>query len=374
MVTFDLQPLLFVLIVLLALVAGGAIWLDRRLHRGQVRDRSDWPVPALDEAPFGVLSLDEAGELACANPAARRLLGLDASATALPEAEWADRLLSDVEAIRSDGAATGRYRIVPAPPDRLVRWWAMGGGELVFLFDATEQQRADQAARQLLNDLSHELRTPLATILTHVEVLGLANLPDATRAESLRLLKDETQRTVRLVNAMLELGRLETSGEPALRPVDALAVAEAALHQSMPNAEARSIHLSLEADTPLPAVLAEADQLMRVFLNLLDNAIKFSRAGDQVVVLLVREAPGVRCAVRDNGPGIAGQHLPFVTRRFYRAAPPEQAGSGLGLAMVEEILRRHGCALHITSSTAEGSSGTLLSFVLPAARAEEALQ
>jgi two-component system phosphate regulon sensor histidine kinase PhoR len=301
-------------------------------------------------------------------------LGLDASATALPEAEWADRLLSDVEAIRSDGAATGRYRIVPAPPDRLVRWWAMGGGELVFLFDATEQQRADQAARQLLNDLSHELRTPLATILTHVEVLGLANLPDATRAESLRLLKEETQRTVRLANAMLELGRLEISGEPALRPVDALAVAEAALHQSMPNAEACSIHLSLEADTPVPAVLAEADQLMRVFLNLLDNAIKFSRAGDRVVVSLAHEAPGVRCTVRDNGPGIAGQHLPFVTRRFYRAASPEQAGSGLGLAMVEEILRRHGSVLHLESNTETGLSGTCLSFVLPVARAEEAPQ
>jgi two-component system phosphate regulon sensor histidine kinase PhoR len=328
----------------------------------------------LDEAPFGVLSLAEAGELAFANPAARRLLGLDASAKTLPEAEWADRLLSDVEAIRSDGAATGRYRVVPAPPDRLVRWWAMGGGETVFLFDATEQQRADQAARQLLNDLSHELRTPLATILTHVEVLGLSNLPGATRAESLRLLKEETQRTVRLVNAMLELGRLETSGEPRLRPVDVLAVAEAALHQSMPQAEAHEVYLSLEADTPLPTILAEADQLMRVFLNLLDNAIKFSQAGDRVVVSLVHEAPGVRCTVRDNGPGIAAQHLPFITRRFYRAAPPALAGSGLGLAMVDEILRRHGCALQITSATQEGASGTSLSFVLPAARAEEARQ
>jgi len=77
--------------------------------------------------------------------------------------------------------------------------------------------------------VSHELRTPLATILTHAEVRGLAGLPDATRQESLHLLKEETQRAVRLVNALLEMGRLETGGELAQRPVDLLALAEAAV-------------------------------------------------------------------------------------------------------------------------------------------------
>lgn len=372
MYTFDLQQLVFALIVLLALVAVGAIWLDRRLRRsGQASDDLNLSLPALNEASFGVLSLAKTGELAFANPAARRLLGLKAATGALPEAEWADRLLADLDAARHDGATGGRYRIVLLSPDRFVRWWAMAGGELVFLFDATEQQRADQAARRLLNDLSHELRTPLATILTHAEVQSLPNLPDATRAESLRLLKEETQRAVRLVNAMLELGRLETSGEPALRPVDLLAVAEAAVQQIMPQAESHSIHLSMEADTPLPAVAAEADSLLRVFLNLLDNAVKFSRSGDRLIISLRRDPQGVRCSVCDTGPGIPAQHVPYVTRRFYRAAPPEQAGSGLGLAMVEEILRRHGSALQIESRTEGQATGTCMSFVLSAAPAED---
>lgn len=371
MLTLDLQPLLFGLLVLLALVAGGTVWLDRRLrYRGRSAKAAGLSLPDLDEAPFGVLALTEAGELRFANPAARRLLGLDAAAKTLPEAEWADRLLDDVDSIRANGGAAGRYRITPAAPERFVRWWAMAGGELVFLFDATEQQRTDQAGRRLLNDLSHELRTPLATILTHAEVLSLPNLPDVTRAESQRLLKEETQRAVRLVNAMLELGRLETSAELALRPVDLLAVAEAALQQTMPQAEARAIHLSMEADTPLPAVLAEADQMLRVFLNLLDNAVKFSRPGDRVILALRRDPLGVRCEVRDTGPGIPAQHLPFVTRRFYRAAAPEHAGSGLGLAMVEEILRRHGSALQIASRAEGEATGTSVSFVLPAAPAE----
>ncbi len=129
------------MIALLALVAGGAIWLDRRRH-SQVRARPDLSLPALNEAPFGVLGLAKTGELAFANPVARRLLGLDIATGALPEADWADRLQADSDAARHDGAAAGRYRIVPLPPDRFVRWWAMAGGELVFLFDATEQQRA----------------------------------------------------------------------------------------------------------------------------------------------------------------------------------------------------------------------------------------
>ncbi len=330
MVTFDLQPVLFALIALLALVAGGAIWLDRRRRHGQVRVGSDLSISALNDAPFGVLQLSHTDKLRFANPAARRLLGLEAATGALPEAEWADRVLADADAARHDGAAAGRYRIAPLPPDRFVRWWAMAGGELVFLFDATEQQRADQAARRLLNDLSHELRTPLATILTHAEVQSLPNLPDATRAESLRLLKEETQRAVRLVNAMLELGRLETSGELAQRPVDLLAVAEAAVQQIMPQAEARVIHLSMEADTPLPTVAGEADLLLRVFLNLLDNAVKFSRSGDRVILALRRDPQGVRSSVCDTGPGIPAQHLPYVTRRFYRACAAGTGGQRVG--------------------------------------------
>ena len=287
------------------------------------------------------------------------------------EAEWADRLLADTDAARHDGAAAGRYRIVPLPPDRFVRWWAMAGGELVFLFDATEQQRADQAARRLLNDLSHELRTPLATILTHAEVQSLPNLPDATRAELLRLLKEETQRAVRLVNAMLELGRLETSGELAQRPVDLLAVAEAAVQQIMPQAESHAIHLSMEADTPLPAVAGEADSLLRVFLNLLDNAVKFSRSGDRVIISLRRDPHGVRCSVCDTGPGIPAQHVPYVTRRFYRAAPPDRRAAAWGWRWSRRSCAGTAARCRSKAARRDEATGTCMSFVLPAAPAED---
>jgi two-component system phosphate regulon sensor histidine kinase PhoR len=362
MISLDLQLLLFVLFALLALIAGGAVWLERALSRrrsGRVLGQ------ALEDAPFGVLHLNPVGEAQHANAAAQRLLDLPTSSGPLPAEEWADHLLADAE------AAGSRYRLVALPRDRWLRAWISEGSELAFLFDATEQQQAVQASSRLLNDLGHELRTPLATILTHAEVQGLANLPDATRAESLLLLKEETQRAIRLVNAMLDLGRLETSSELVLRPVDLLVLAEAAVQQTSAQAAAKEIHLSLRADTPLPPVPGDADALLRVLLNLLDNAIKYSRPGDQVTLSLQREAAGVRCAVSDTGPGIPAQHLPHVTQRFYRAAPLEQAGSGLGLALVEEALRRHGSALQIESPDPGSAAGVRAHFLLTAARQPE---
>ncbi|MER2599747.1 MAG: ATP-binding protein [Caldilineales bacterium] len=368
MFTIDLQLLLFLLIALLALVAGGAVGLERWLRgRGRRQDEPGPALAALDQAPFGVLALSSGGDVQWANPAAQRLLDLAEPSGALPEEVWADRLLADVE------TTGGRYRLIPLPPDRWLRAWTSAGGQWIFIFDASDQQRAGQAAQRLLNDLGHELRTPLATILTHAEVQGLAGLPDATRQESLHLLKEETQRAVRLVNALLELGRLETGGELAQRPVDLLTLAEAAVQQTLPQAEARAIQISLEADTPLPHVLGDADQLLRVWLNLLNNAVKYCRPDDRVTVSLRREEAGVRGAVSDNGPGIARKHLPYLTQRFYRAAPLEQAGSGLGLALVEEILRQHGSTMQIESQTEGDATGTRLHFLLPTvAQPEEA--
>ncbi len=350
MLTLDLQLVIFLLFALLILSAGGAIWLDRRRRSGGDE------IAALGMAPFGVAWLDEHGAIQAVNPAAQRLLHLDS-----PNATTEGRLL-----LHEAADDPGHYRLMTLPPDHWLRVWCSADGRLVLLFDATDPQRAAQASQRLLNDLSHELRTPLATILTHAEVQGLAGLSDVTRAESLGLLKEETQRAIRLVNSMLELGRLETSAELPQRPLDMLPIAELAIQQSMPEATHKGIALRLEADTPLPTISGNADALLRVLLNLLDNAVKYGRTGDWVALSLRGDPAGLHCMVSDSGPGIAARHLPYLTQRFYRAAPPEQAGSGLGLALVQEILRQHGSALQIESQTEGSNTGTRVSFMLPA--------
>ncbi len=121
----------------------------------------------------------------------------------------------------------------------------------------------------------------------------------------------------------------------------------------------------MQAQTPLPLVVGQEDRLLQVFLNLLDNAVKYSRPGDRAVVSLAQTEGGVECVVRDTGPGIPAEHVPHVTRRFYRAAPQKIEGSGLGLALVEEILRRHQSHLEIESHTEGEETGTRVRFVLP---------
>jgi len=374
MLFLDLRWLLFGLLLMMLAVAGLAVWLDRRRRKREVPFLGLKGIEAvLERAPFGWLILDGPDTYRYANPYARRLLGLTSSFGSLPEEDWAFLIDDDRALARGEATLIGRYRSVELPSGRIARWWIApcGDRDLVFLLDVTAQQRAEQAAGYLLSALSHELRTPLGTILTHLEILLLPDISEETGRQSLRLLKAETRRMARLVHNMLELGRLETSAEIERLPVDLLALVEQAIAHLAPQAEEREIALSLQADTPLPLVVGQADRLAQVFLNLLDNAVRYSRPGDRVVVSLRRGEQGVECVVRDTGPGIPAEHLPHITRRFYRAAPQEVEGSGLGLALVEEILRRHGSRLEIESRAEGEETGTCVRFVLPLLPEEE---
>lgn len=376
MLALDIKLALFVAILTLLLVGIGAVWLDRRFRR--------WPDvgvlgPALERAPVGLLILNHDRSYRYANPMARRLLSLGPSRGRLPDADWLDALLGDRATVRETEGARSRARMIRlaagmAPEGdldeqagRLIRWWItlVDDGDLVLLEDVTAQHCAENAARTLTNDLAHELRTPLATILTHLEVLSLTDISREIGQQSLGLLKEEGRRMSRLIHQMLELGRLETTVELARRPIDLAALAEETVSQVGPQAKDRGIAIALEVDAPLPLVMGNVDRLRQVFLNLLDNAVKYSRHGDRVSVTLRHVDGGLECSIRDTGPGIPRQYLPHLTRRFTRAAPVDVAGSGLGLTLVEAILRRHESRLEITSETEGMETGTTVRFHLP---------
>lgn len=383
MLVLELRWLLFAPLLALVAVALAALWRGPR-HRCQAHDSpslsaldssSDW----LEQAPLGVLILDGPRTCRYANLYARYLLGLGDSRHELPDVPWTRTLEADRLAPRQEGAPATCHRIVSLPasqpdpdghsePTRFVRWWVIPHGALdvVLLLDQTAQRRAEEAARYLVNDLSHELRTPLATILTHLEVLFLADFSKETSQRSIVLLKTEAQRMARLIQQMLELGRLETSAELERRPLDLLALVEEVVEQVAPQAAERGIAISLLADPDLPLAVGDQDRLRQVFLNLLDNAVKYCRPGDTAIVSLLATTEGIACRVEDDGPGIPARHVPHLTRRFYRAGARGQGGSGLGLALVEEVLRRHGGGLAIESWTEGESTGTSVQFVLPA--------
>lgn len=386
MFVLDLRWLLTGVTLVVIAVVVAAVWVDRRLS-GRARSRLAGLAPgevgqALEQAPFGLLVVEGHRTCTYTNPCAAQLLGLPRPACLLPEAAWVHLLDTDRAAVRQRNAVSGRYRsarislagLSPSketgPPDRWVRWsvTTLGTHDLVFLLDTTPYHQKEEAAHSLINDLSHELRTPLATMLTHLEVLGLPDISKETAGQSIRLLKSEAQRMARLVQSMLELGRLQSTPEIEQQPVDLLPLVEELVDQMSAQANDRKIAVSIEADDPLPLVLGDTDRLRQVFFNLMDNAVKYSRPGDRVVVSLELREDGVRCTICDTGPGIPAMHLPHVTCRFYRAAPEGVEGSGVGLALVKEILRRHNCLLDIESCTEGTGAGTKVRFVLQTAK------
>ena len=362
---FDLKLVLIGLLAAIGLVVGIAWLLARRTPAVPTLE------PVLANAPVAVLWLDGQGRLRQANAQARVLLGLSAEAAALPSKEWAARLAADAAAVMQARPGEGRARTVNLDAHQTWRWWVTPwqDGALALIADISAEQRTAQATQLLLSDLAHELRTPLATLSAHLEVLRLPTVAPEIHDQSLRFLRDETQRLVRLVNNTLELGRLESTSQPELRAVALFSLVEEVVQQLHAEAHAHQIELEIDAAANLPPTLGQADRLKQVFLNLVDNAVKYGRPGDRVTIGLYRRPDGVACSVCDTGPGIAAEHLPHVTRRFYRAVPSGLPGSGLGLALVAEILRHHGATLELSSRTAATvapgeSTGTCARFVL----------
>jgi len=377
MIAIDLKPLLFLALLVLVGVSLAAIWFDRRRFRDPLMLRAGaGPTElraALEAAPFGLLIFDAgAGDgtpPACryVNAQARNWLGLAEASDPLPEAPWRGELWRDLSATREAAPLQPRYRVLNLPAEQSLSWWLcpLPNYTFVYLNDLTSTYKMEKMSRVFLGSLSHELRTPLMAILAHLEVLRTTEIPAVTRQNSLTTIHQETTRIARLVQDLLELSRLEVTPELSLQPVDLLLVAEGAMAEVILPAEARGIGMTLEAEAALPRVTGDPDRLKQVFLNVLDNAVKYCRAGDHVEVFLKHAPNGVSATLQDTGPGIAPEHLPLVTQRLYRGRT-DVPGSGLGLAIAEEILRRHHSRLEIQSQADGEHTGTIVRFWLPA--------
>lgn len=373
MIALSLKLTIFIGLVIALALAGLVLYVERQRQRRALHSLSTEDLKllsgALGTAPFGLLMLDAQtapNVVRYANARARQLLGLAEADPALPTAPWRTELEQDLRATRPVGGPfQAHYRTLPLAPDVMLSWWIcpLPQVNLIVLADISRQHKAEQTAWVFLENLSHELRTPLTAILTHLAVLRAPAIPEAARQTSLDIIQQESNRMARLVPALLELSRLEISEPLHLRPVDLALVAEAAIAQVILHAEARDILLTFETASPLPRVLGDPDRLKQVFLNLLDNALKYCRAGDKIEVTLCPQPSGVRTTFRDTGPGIPAEHLPNVAQRFYRART-DVAGSGLGLALVQEILRHHHSQLEIKSHTNGADTGTTFHFVL----------
>ncbi|PQM29164.1 two-component sensor histidine kinase [Sphingopyxis lindanitolerans] len=311
--------------------------------------------------------------VAIANDAAVRLLGRHIvgadvrTAIRHPAAtEWLARI--------ADDAPLETLNLVdfPRPGQRwTMRVAALSGGDrMIFLSDRSAIDAADRMRSDFVANASHELRTPLAAILGYVETLqdmkGEADGP--MRHRFLSIIEREAGRMQQLVIDLLSISRVEADRfRRPTTPVDLAAIIRKTIAQ-LQDSEAerpRDIVARLGAETQ--PMLGDEAQLGQMAHNIISNAMKYGRAGTPVTVELVREGSRVRLSVSDEGDGIAPDHLPRLTERFYRvdeARSRSVGGTGLGLAIVKHIGERHQGLLDIES---ELGKGTRISVTFPLA-------
>jgi len=340
----------------------------------------------LDALPDPVLVLDAQRRIVLANMAARDLFGADIETTSLLAVLRQPALLIALDAL-SRGDLPEPLDLPDIAGHSLVaqfqsidRVGAEIGHSLIVLHDVSNLRRAESLRSDFVANVSHELKTPLATLIGFLETLkGPARNDEVARARFLDIMLTEAQRMSRIVADLLSLSRIELNehqspaGEVDLKHLLATVADGLTL-----KAQIRGIVIRMPNPALLPHVPGDADELMQVVQNLVDNALKY--CCDQAVVtisadiitdpaLLRLHLPhpkGVKAAValsiNDQGPGIAREHIPRLTERFYRidtARSRDLGGTGLGLAIVKHIVNRHRGKLEIQSVLGQGSTFTV---------------
>jgi signal transduction histidine kinase len=231
-----------------------------------------------------------------------------------------------------------------------------------------------RAARQMQTDIvanvSHELRTPLTSIKGLVETLRDGAVDDLQVRDSfLETMEQETDRLIRLVNDLLLLSRADSDALNLRREsLDLVQLVQTTVNSLTPQTEARGLVVSVEVLSLCPLVWADPDRVKQVLVNLLDNAIKYSRPGSAVTIYLdCNDKRLVQVQVQDQGMGIPATELAQLGQRFYRvdkARSRSEGGSGLGLAIAQALVKAHGGQLWLES---QEDQGTTVTFTLPAA-------
>jgi two-component system phosphate regulon sensor histidine kinase PhoR len=327
--------------------------------------------------PDPAVLLDRAGRVLHLNAAAAQL------APALRKNELAQFALRSPEIITAlrEAIATSEPRrttyLDAVPVDR---WMELiitpvpvptlfGGTDkcmLLTFHDQTPLRRVEEMRADFVANASHELRTPLAALSGFIDTLqGPAKEDVRARERFLGIMHAQATRMARLIDDLLSLSRVELSAH--VRPdtlVDLVPIIRQVADGLEPLARERQVVIEIDLPETPVSIAGDREELLRLFENLIENALKYGASGGKVIVSLISAssgegAPEIRVVVRDFGPGIAPEHLPRLTERFYRVDVGDsraQGGTGLGLSLVKHILARHRGRLLIESVPKNGAS------------------
>jgi len=358
----------------------GGVWRElleraRRLYRGKEKERLDAHnrlqefLAALHASPNGVILLDERSTIEWCNQTAAVHFGLD---------PLRDRQQVIANLVRDPGfvaylferrfdralVMAGRADSSSHPVRLSVQVHAYGDGHLLLLSrDVTALEQAEAMRRDFVANVSHEIRTPLTVLAGFVETLQTLHLSESEKAQYLALMAAQASRMQGLVSDLLTLSRLEGSPAPDFTHgtrvaylMQQLESDARALSDVICDDLAQTLHFACDFNGCL---VGNASELLSAMGNLVSNAVRYTPPGGRIDVTVRLLADGrLAFEVRDSGPGIAPEHLPRLTERFYRvdrSRSRETGGTGLGLAIVKHVAQRHGAELSIESTPGQGS-------------------
>jgi two-component system phosphate regulon sensor histidine kinase PhoR len=246
------------------------------------------------------------------------------------------------------------------------------GKQLLLTRDVTLLEQAEAMRRDFVANVSHEIRTPLTVMSGFVETLQTLDLTQEEQKRYLALMATQAVRMQVLVEDLLTLSRLEGSPVPSLaqtlplsRLMQACELEARGLSDTLSQGgQAQQIAFEMSPLLAHAQLLGEPRELQSAVSNLVSNAVRYTPAGGAIRVVVDQAIDGsLLMAVHDTGPGIAAEHLPRLTERFYRvdrSRSCESGGTGLGLAIVKHVMQRHGGSLSITSEVGQGSCFKLI--------------
>lgn len=364
-------------------IAGAAL-VPWRLHEPSAAIETATENPAetavvralIEGMPEPTVLLDRSGRVLHLNPAAARLV--PALRRGEP-AQFALRSPDILTALREALASAAPRRVTTLHHGAVDQWMelaiapiavptATGGHDLCTLMtfhDQTPMRRVEEMRADFVANASHELRTPLAALSGFIDTMqGPARNDAKARDRFLGIMRAQATRMARLIDDLLSLSRVELTAhvQPVAR-FDLRPILRQVVDGLEPLARDRGVTITTELPDAALTIAGDREELLRLFENLIENALKYGASGGRVVVSHARGADGgVRIAVRDFGPGIAPEHLPRLTERFYRVDVGDsraQGGTGLGLSLVKHIVNRHRGKLAIDSVKGDGATFTV---------------
>lgn len=311
----------------------------------------------IDVAPQGVVLVDGTGGLVLQNRSATEIAGSRHGEAIVRGA--VDAVLAEV---RTEGSG---HRVVDlyGPPRRVVEVQArlVADGAMAVIEDVTEARRIDAVRRDLVANIGHELKTPLGAIGLLAETLQGETDHEVAGRLAERIVA-ESFRVGRTVDDLLELSRIEAGGEVPHEPVPVTMVVTGAVDRIRPAADLRNIFIRTEEIPERVTTVGERRQLVSAIANLLDNAVKYSPPGSEIIVRASSDGTEVTIEVEDHGLGIPARDVERIFERFYRvdrARSRDTGGTGLGLSIVRHIAVNHGGDVAVRSEEGVGSTFTL---------------